>query len=64
MKLLLTCREASRMVSEQQDRTLGPIERTRLHLHLRLCDGCTGFAQQMQVLRNAMRRPPPEDDRH
>jgi hypothetical protein len=62
MKLLPTCREVSRMVSDGLDRQLGPIDRVRLRLHLSVCDGCTHFNQQMRLIRDAMRRLGPGDD--
>jgi hypothetical protein len=31
-------------------------ERVKLHFHLRVCGACTRFAQQLVVLREALRR--------
>lgn len=56
MKLLPTCREISRLVSEGQDRELGTFERVRLRVHLSMCAGCTHFAQHMRLLRASMQR--------
>lgn len=53
---MLTCQEASRLVSEGLDRRLGFGERLRLRLHLAICDGCTNFRKQMAFLRKAMAR--------
>lgn len=50
-----TCREVHRLVSEGLDRDLSFVERTRLRLHLMICDACTRFNGQMSVLRQAMR---------
>lgn len=61
MRLMITCKQAHQMVSEGLDRQLGLAERTRLRLHLRLCDACTNFNGQMQLLRLAMRRLTPQD---
>ena len=52
----LTCKEASRLVSQGLDRRLGWYDRLRLHLHLKLCDACTNFKSQMAFLRKAMAR--------
>jgi predicted anti-sigma-YlaC factor YlaD len=52
----MTCKEASRLVSQGLDRGLGPLERVRLRLHLAICDGCTNFSKQMQFLRKALSR--------
>ena len=53
---MLTCKEASRLVSQGLDRRLGPFERLRLRLHLALCDGCANFKKQMDFLRKALSR--------
>ena len=52
---MLSCKEASRLVSQGLDRDLGFFERARLHLHLAICDGCTNFKKQMDFLRRALR---------
>ena len=54
-----TCREVHRLVSEGMDRDLSIVERTRMRLHLVVCDACTRFDDQMKLLRQAMRREPP-----
>jgi len=52
----LTCKEASRLVSQGLDRRLGFAERLGLRLHLLICDGCTNFSKQVAFLRKAMAR--------
>jgi hypothetical protein len=56
-----TCREVHRLVSEGMDRELSMVERTRMRLHLMVCGACTRFNGQMGLLRQAMRRGPPDD---
>jgi hypothetical protein len=56
MKPLLSCKEVSQLVSQGLDRRLGWLERTRLRLHLAICDGCTNFARQLDFLRTAVAR--------
>jgi len=56
-----TCREVHRLVSEGMDRELTVVERTRMRLHLLVCEACTRFNGQMDMLRQAMRKGPPED---
>lgn len=56
-----TCREVHRLVSEGMDRELTMVERTRKQLHLLVCQACTRFDGQMDLLRRAMRTPPPDD---
>ena len=50
----LTCKEATRLVSQGMDRRLGVGERVRLRVHLAICDACTQFTRQMAFLRKAM----------
>ena len=52
----LTCKEASRLVSEGLDRRLGGWDRVRVRLHLAICEGCTNFKKQMLFLRKALAR--------
>jgi predicted anti-sigma-YlaC factor YlaD len=54
--MILTCKEATRLVSQGLDRPLGFVERLRLRLHLAMCDGCRNFKVQMRVLRKAAQR--------
>lgn len=53
---MLTCREATRLVSQGLDRRLGVAERLALRLHLLICDGCTTFSKQAAFLRRAFSR--------
>lgn len=62
MRLLPTCREVTHIVSESQDRALGPVERLRLHVHLSMCTGCTNFTRQLRLIRGAMLRLSEHDD--
>jgi hypothetical protein len=58
-----TCREVHRLVSEGMDRDLTLVERTRMRLHLIVCEACTRFNGQMDFLRRAMRKLPLPDER-
>lgn len=51
----LACREATRLLSERQDRDLSFGERASLRLHLTICDGCTAVGRQFDFLRRALR---------
>jgi hypothetical protein len=62
MKLLLSCREASRLISEQLDRELGVAERASLRVHLAICAACTRMTRQFEFLRRAAREFPGPDD--
>lgn len=44
---VLTCKQASRLVSARQDRKLGLRERVGLRWHLWLCGDCRRFERQI-----------------
>jgi hypothetical protein len=54
--MILSCKEATQLVSEGLDRRLGFVERVALRLHLAICNGCSHFSKQALFLRKAMRR--------
>jgi len=54
--MILSCKEAARLVSQRLDRELGFGERVMLRVHLTICDGCTNFKDQVAFLRKAMSR--------
>jgi putative zinc finger protein len=62
MSLMPTCREASELLSQAQDRPLTLREKFALHVHLPLCEACRNFRTQLDVLRTAMRRYLDRDD--
>ncbi len=59
----LTCKEASRLMSEGQDRRLDLGQRAGLRLHFFICTACSRVKQQMGFLRRAAGAyPGPDDD--
>ena len=56
MKFQLSCKDATRLVLEGEDRALGVTERLRLRLHMAICQACPRFAQQAAFMRQAMGR--------
>ncbi len=54
--MMLTCKDASRLVSEHQERPLGFRERLGLRLHLWMCANCRRFERQIHLLRRALRK--------
>ena len=54
-KLMLNCAEATRLLSEGQDRELPRGERTVLRVHTWMCSGCHNFGEQLGFLRQATR---------
>lgn len=55
-KLMVTCKEASRLTSEGFDGKLSVGEWLTLRMHLMLCEGCSRVNRQLQFLRRAMLR--------
>lgn len=53
---MLTCKQATKVMSQAQDRPLSLKERLHLRLHLMMCRGCTRFEKQMRFIRGACRR--------
>jgi hypothetical protein len=53
---LLSCKDASRLQSQAQDRRLSFTERFGLRLHLLICDNCRRFARQLKLIREACRQ--------
>ena len=47
----MNCRDATRLMSEAQERPLSITERISLRLHLIMCSGCHNFKAQMNTLR-------------
>jgi hypothetical protein len=50
------CKEASQLVSQSLDRRLPWHQRILLRAHLLICDACTQFKRQMELLRAAAQR--------
>ncbi len=55
--MMITCKEASRLMSEGLDRELGVGDRARLRVHLAICAACTRVRRQFDFLRRAGSRP-------
>lgn len=52
---MLSCKDASHLISERQERPLGFRERWGVRLHLWICVSCRGFERQMTLMRQALR---------
>ena len=52
---MLNCKEATRLISESQERKLSLLETMPLKVHVLMCSGCQNFSKQMSFLREAMR---------
>ncbi len=53
---MLSCKQATALMSQEQDRPLGLMERISLRLHVLICNACNNYRRQMGILREACRR--------
>ena len=53
---MMSCKEATHLMSEDLERPLSRRERVALRLHLMMCSGCRNFRVQIGFLRTAIRR--------
>lgn len=51
---MLTCKDATRLVSEHQDRALSLRERIGLRMHLWMCVNCRRFERQIGMIRKLL----------
>ena len=63
----LSCKEAARLMSRQQDEALSAEEQAVLRSHLHICLSCRRFDVQLDFLRRLARKygeqgPSPEDE--
>ncbi|KWR91314.1 zf-HC2 domain-containing protein [Cupriavidus sp. IDO] len=61
-RLIPNCQEVHHLTMKGMDRPLNWVERLRVRSHLVICDACTRFNAQMQLMRAAMRRFGQDDD--
>ena len=54
MGRLISCKDASRLISQMQDSTLPFGQRLLVRVHLLFCEACTRFERQLRILRQAM----------
>ncbi len=52
----IPCSHAHRLLSERMDRPIETGERWRLWVHLRVCEMCSRFERQIDLMRAAVRR--------
>lgn len=51
----MNCLEATRLISESQERRLSVPEKVTLKMHVMMCSGCKNFSLQIPFLGKAMR---------
>jgi hypothetical protein len=55
---MLSCRHATRLISDGLDRSLSLAERLRLGVHLLVCGPCARFRRAARWLHRALASPP------
>ena len=50
---MLSCKEATHVMSAAHERKLDLRERIELRLHLLMCQGCTNYNRQLSLIRKA-----------
>jgi len=50
---MLTCKNATKLISKSQERPLALKERISLRFHLLICSGCNNYNKQMKLIRQA-----------
>jgi hypothetical protein len=53
---MMSCKDATRLMSERYDRTLSLRERLSLKVHAAMCKGCSNYERHLEVLRAASAR--------
>jgi hypothetical protein len=53
MKNTLTCKEATRLLLEDEDREISPADRVALQVHVKICFMCQRFVSQLNFMRRA-----------
>jgi len=53
---MLTCKQASQLISQSLDHPLSWSQKVMLRLHLLMCIPCNQFKQQLKLLRVALQR--------
>lgn len=52
---MMNCKQATRLISESQDRALSFSEKMALKMHVMMCAGCKNFSLQIPFLSQAMK---------
>ncbi len=58
----LTCKDVARILSDGLDAEMAPAERTRLRVHMVICEACRNVEQQFDLLRRLVRKSGPSDN--
>ena len=56
MRIDIDCKQMARLISDSLDSAMPPAERTRMRLHLVMCETCRNVDEQMGFLRRTMQQ--------
>jgi hypothetical protein len=56
MRLIINCKENSRLVTRSWDRPLSVKDYLALRIHLLVCENCRRFVRQMHLIREWLRQ--------
>ncbi|HEY9050329.1 MAG TPA: zf-HC2 domain-containing protein [Gammaproteobacteria bacterium] len=54
--MMMSCKHATSLMSQAQDRELKLSERMQLRFHLMMCTGCTNYNKQLHIISKAMKQ--------
>lgn len=52
---MMNCQQATKLISESQERALSMPEKVSLKVHVMMCSGCKNFSLQVPFLSKAMK---------
>ena len=53
---MLSCKDATQLISRSMDTSLTIVQRILLRLHLRICKWCARYERQLFLIRETLRR--------
>jgi len=59
---MMNCQQATKLISESQERSLSLPEKMSLKVHVMMCSGCKNFSLQVPFLSKAMKAYASWDD--
>ena len=60
---MLTCKDATQLISRSMDASLPIVQRIRLRLHLFICEWCARYERQLFLIRETLRHLDAAGDR-
>ena len=62
MRMMPSCKEVSRLLSDRLDGRIGLVDTLGLRLHLAMCKACSRVAEQFELLRKGIAELPKMSD--